>query len=623
MLRFGPFELDPESEELRRAGLVLRLPRQPLRILLVLVSRAGEVVSRDEIHAAIWGTETHVDFEHGINSAIRQIRYALGDHAVTPRYVRTLPRRGYSFVATVERIARPGDEPPAPAPAPEPAPVAVPSPAPAPPARVSRRFVAIAAIAVVVITAMAALIAQSQRFAETARSREVAVQPFRRLGPPIAGIDEGSFNEELQARLGKLPGAHVSLTARANVVIGGTIREDADGVRAIVSLTDATTQTQLWSETFQRPSSRKEGMAVEVAHRVTCEIARRFLPPPRHEPVLRTRAAPATLSLYRRARLLHGRSHAYDWMRTKELYEAALREEPRLAEAWSGLSEVWAGQALTIRAEKRDEAATHAFDCARRAIALQPDNPEAYMTLGRLAASHDYDLAAAEDALRRAVAADPTYVHARANLAMVLAMRAQSDEALREFRAAQQLDPRTYDLHINEPLLYLYARRHEDARTRYREYLAVFPESQPAALGVLSTYIAQRNWREAIATARTLPKCPAIEVPATEAGFMTLYRGFERAIHNGHARGAINDYFLAYYYAQLNDRERAYELLQRAVDTRIPMASYIMVDPRIDNLRGDPRFNAVLARMKLGRPPARVPSQTAHLETSPHPGPDH
>ncbi len=600
LLRFGPFELDPENEELRRGGLVVRLPRQPFRILHLLVSRAGEVVSRDEIHAAIWGTETYVDFEHGINSAIRQIRYALNDCAETPRYVRTLPRRGYSFVAAVERVAKGGEEavgggetvgggtPPG-------------QPARTPAFRT--RFVAIAGVVIIAMTAMAALIAQARRLAEADSPRGLAVQPFRRLGSPIAGIDERTFDEELRARLGTLPRAHVSLTARATVVIDGTIREGEDGVRVIVTLADAATQTQLWSETFQRPASRKEGMAVEVAHRVTCEIARRFLPPPRHEPPLRTSAAPAAISLYKRARLLHSRSHAYDWMRTKELYESTLREEPRLAEAWSGLSEVWAGQALTVQAAARDHAAARAVDCARRAIALQPDNAEAYTTLGRLAAHRDYDLAAAEDALRRAAAADPSFVYGRVQLALVLAMRAQHDESLREFTAAQQLDPRAFDLHLNEPLLYLYARRYEEARTRYREYLAVFPEAQTASWGVMATYIAQRNWREAIAVARTLPNCPAVDVPETQAGFMTLYRGLGVTVQTFRARGTITDYFLAFYYAQLGDRDDAFRLLNSAVDTRVPAAGYIMVDPRIDNLRGDPRFNAALARMKLGRPP--------------------
>jgi len=465
---------------------------------------------------------------------------------------------------------------------------------------------------------MAALIAESRRSAvgKQPSTHALAVLPFRRLGPAIAGIDERSFAEELRARIGTLPRAHVSLIetaegdrrqdlrARAAVVIDGTIRQEEDGIRVIVSVADAASQTLIWSETIQRPAGRKEGMAVEVAHRVTCEIARRFLPPPRHEPPLRTRASPSAVSLYKRARMLHSRSQAYDWMRTSELYEAALREEPRFAEAWSGLSDVWAGQMLG-RAAGRDHAAIRAADCARRAVALQPRNAEAHSTLGLLAAQRDYDLAAAEDALRRATTADPAYVDARVNLALVLMMRGQVEESLLELAAAQQLDPVMLDLSTIEPFLYLHARRYEDARARYREILAVHPQSQTAAWGLLFIYIAQEDWSEAISLARTLVPEPAENVPVTEAGFLKVYRGLDSSMQKGHGVGTFNAYFMAVYYAQLRDRDRAVASLAKAIDARVPAVSYIMVDPRLDNLRGDPRFSALVARMKLGRPPDR------------------
>lgn len=610
LLRFGPFELDPVNEELRRSGLIVRLPRQPLRILLLLVRRTGQVVSRDEIHAAIWGNETYVDFEHGINSAIRQIRFALGDHAESPRYVRTLPRRGYSFIGRVEHVARNHAAPLESVPE-----AAIPLPLPPPPPQRTRaaRIVAIAAATILATVVMVALIAQSRRPAVETRSSgsAVAVQPFRRLGPAIPGVDERSFTEELRARIGTLPHAHVSLieptaSTRADVVIDGTVRQAEDGIRVIVSATDAASQTQIWSETFHRPARRKEGMAVEVAHRVMCEIGRRFLPPPRREPLLRTGASQSAVALYKRARMLHSRSQAYDWMRTKELYEAAVREEPRFAEAWSGLGDVWVGQMLSGPKGERVHAAKRAADCARRAVALLPGNAEAHSTLGLIAAQHDYDLAAAEDALRRATAADPGYVDARANLAMVLTMRGQADESLREFAVAQQLDPVTLDLSPIEPLLYLHARRYEDARARYREILAVSPESGPAIWGLMYTYIAQKNWSEALALLAMLRGEPLKDVPATESGFLKEYRGLDGFMDHGRKQGRFNDYFLALYHAQLGDRDRAYELLDRAIEAHIPGVSYIMVDPRIDNLRGERRFNEVLARLKLGQPPERV-----------------
>jgi DNA-binding winged helix-turn-helix (wHTH) protein/tetratricopeptide (TPR) repeat protein len=605
LLRFGPFELDPAGEELRRSGVLVRLPPQPFLILLLLVQRAGAVVSRDELHAAIWGNETFVDYEHGINSAIRNIRFALGDHAETPRYIRTLPRRGYSFIATVERVARSGDSDG------EIEAVAPPPPPPSPPSsgmRIAPRMVAIAAATMVVITIVVALIAQSRHGDRRGgTSRSVAVLPFRRLGPPIAGVDERTFAEELRATIDKLPRARVSFVEdprRANVVINGTIRQSEDGIRVIVSVADAASRTQLWSETVQRPATREEGIAVEVAHQVTREMARRFLPPPRREPPLETNASAPAIALYRRARLLHSRSQAYDWMRTKELYEAALRAEPRFAEAWSGLSDVWAGQALNgpVGAEC-DRAAARAVDAAHRALALQPRNAEAQSTLGLLAAQRDYDLAAAEDAMRRAVASDPEYVDARFNLAVVLAMRGQPDESLREFAAAEQLDPVGLDLSPMEPFLYLNARRYEDARARYREILAVNPQSGVASWGLLHTSIAQKNWSDALALAAALRQEPVAGVPRTEAGFLKVYCGFESFLQEGRRQGRFSDYFLALYYSQISKRDRAFELLDQAVHDHVPVVSYIMVDPRLDNLRGDQRFRALLARIRLGRPP--------------------
>jgi DNA-binding winged helix-turn-helix (wHTH) protein/tetratricopeptide (TPR) repeat protein/TolB-like protein len=631
LLRFGPFELDPASEELRRSGLIVRLPRQPFRILLLLVQRAGEVVSREEIQAAIWGDETYVDFEHGINSAIRQIRFMLGDHAETPRYVRTLPRRGYSFIAPVERTARPGEIhiTSRAAPHPGPLPAVAMERAPAPPVRmrVAQRIAAIGAAALVAVTVMAALISESRRSddGKPSTGRTIAVLPFRRLGPPITGIDERSFPEELRATVGRLPRAYVSLIetaavnrpqdlrARADLVIDGTIRQSEDGIRVIVSVVDAASHTQIWSETFQRPARRKEGMAVEIAHRVMCEVARRFLPEPRHAPRLETKVSPAAIMLYQRARLLHSRSQAYDWMRTKELYAAAVREEPRFAEAWSGMSDVWGIQALYGPMEERDLAAKNAVDCARRAVALQPLNPEAHSTLGLMAAQREYDLAAAEDALRRATTADPSYVDGRVNLAMILAMRGQDEESLREFALAQQLDPITLDLSSIEPQLYLHARRYEDARARFREILAVHPEMNSAIWGLMYTYIAQKNWSEALALARTLPQAQPVSVVSTtaavtEAEFLKVYRSFDTTLENGRRGGKFNDYFLAVYYAQLGENDRAFQLLHKAMDAHLPAVSYIMVDPRIDNLRGDPRFSTLVERMKLGRRPERSPT---------------
>jgi len=598
LLRFGPFELDSETEQLRRSGIDVRLPRQPFRILLLLISRAGEVVSREEIHAAIWGDDTYVDFDHGINSAIRQIRSALCDNAELPRYIRTLPRRGYSFIAAVEQVDQVEEVPAIVEPIIEEAKPELSS--------VRRR----STVPIVIAALLAALLAASHRFIDDSPRpksiRAIAVEPFRRFGPALVGLDERTFAEELRATIARLPRAQISLVetgAKADYVINGTVRQTEDGARVIVSLVDAPSQTQIWSETFQRPAKRSDGMAVEVAHRVMREIAGRFLPAARHAPPLRTHASAQVIALYDRARLAHSRSQAFDWMRTKALYEAVLHQDPRFAEAWSGLSDVWVGQALEGPIADCDRAAAEAKACARRALALQPENAEAHSALALLASQRDYDLATAEDELRRATSGDPQYVDARINLAMVLAMRGQSDDSLREFAVAQELYPAGLDLSRFEPLLYLYARRYEDAAARYRDILAVSPDSVPAAWGLMFTHCLQKNWSDALALAAAIQPDSVKAVPPTEEGFLSVFRSFEPYLLERRRQEKINDYFLAFFYAQSRNRDKSFEFLNRAIDLHTPAVSYIMVDPRLDNLRSDPRFQSALARINIGRPP--------------------
>jgi DNA-binding winged helix-turn-helix (wHTH) protein/TolB-like protein len=102
--RFGSFEFDASSGDLRRDGLLIRLQAQPAKVLAHLVQRAGQIVAREDLHSAIWGEETFVDFERGLNVCIAQIRSALGDESTSPRFIRTVPRRGYQFIYPVERI---------------------------------------------------------------------------------------------------------------------------------------------------------------------------------------------------------------------------------------------------------------------------------------------------------------------------------------------------------------------------------------------------------------------------------------------------------------------------------------------------------------------------------------
>jgi DNA-binding winged helix-turn-helix (wHTH) protein/tetratricopeptide (TPR) repeat protein len=575
-LRFGPFSLDPVREELRRGDVRLHLPRQPFRILHLLASRPGEVVTREEIQQAIWGTETWVDFEQGINSAIRQIRFILGDNSEAPHYVRTLPRRGYTFVAPVER----GAETRA---------------LPVQRARTRpRRWMTVAAAMVI------ALATGTRSSTHTEQRHLIAIAPFRVLAgtPPI---EARAFAEELRAAIGTLPSNRIALVAGsgADVVVEGTIERAPNGVRVIVSAIDAASRTQLWSDTYERPLSRLDSVPFETANRVMAALARLFLPPPRNDPPVTSRVSAHALELYRQARLERLRSVPDRQMnRAALLYQAALREEPRFAEAWSGLADTWGERVLMTSGPQQAELARKARDAARRALALQPHNAEAENTLGVLALQYDFDLALAEEILRGATRDDPLYAHPHFNLAVTLGARGAADESLREYAVARQLDPAQFSVTNMQGQLALFAHRYDDAAARYREVLALYPQWSVARWGMVTALAMQRRWAEAIDAARLLD--PSIPRPAVAdaAAYRDVCRRLRPLFDELHAYGSMNDYWMAIYAMQCDDNEAALAWLDRALANRVPSVAYLLIDPRFERLRRDPRYAALAARLR-------------------------
>src|SRR5258706_8933983 len=107
ILRFDSFELDLQASELRKRGVKLRLQGQPLELLGILLQSAGNLVTREELRTQLWQADTFVDFDHSLHNAVARLREVLGDSAETPRYIETLPRRGYRFIAPVEEVQAP------------------------------------------------------------------------------------------------------------------------------------------------------------------------------------------------------------------------------------------------------------------------------------------------------------------------------------------------------------------------------------------------------------------------------------------------------------------------------------------------------------------------------------
>jgi len=422
VFRFGLFELELHAGELRRGGVLVHLSDQPFRLLSLLASRAGEIVGRDEIRERLWGPEVHVEFDQGINTLVREVRRALHDDAASPRFIATVPRRGYRFVAPVERIApatgvaasRPvategaDDEPP-------------------PDAGNSRgrrpRLVGLlsilAAVAVCVATPVAREVSRPPR---DSTPIPLAVLPFESLA---AEGDRDRFgaglSEELIARLGRRFRGRLQVIAPTTVptrgypatdprtlgrdlgaeyLLTGTIRSNGRQLRVSARLVETDDGTVRWAAVYQREPTAVLDVQRRLATSIAEALAVQILPPPAWSP--RGAASAEAFAAYLRGQSLlkRARELGRGGERALPAFEHAVELDPGFAAAWIGLARatLWNG-----RSARRSRARRY----LSRGLALDDELAEGHLLRGELALFDERDFDQALRSYRRALEIDP------------------------------------------------------------------------------------------------------------------------------------------------------------------------------------------------------------------------
>jgi TolB-like protein/DNA-binding winged helix-turn-helix (wHTH) protein len=300
LYRFGPFELRVGTHELSKSGIKLKLRPQPFRVLELLLERRGDVVSREELRELLWKSETFVDFEQGLNTAVKELRASLSDSADAPRYVETLPRIGYRIIVPVEALpAREPDRPPTEplATSAEVARTAIPAEAPIPHLRQSRFWLPVVGVAVVLLLFGVSYWTWTHKRAAAAQSRGrvmLAVLPFENLtGDANQEYFSDGLTEEMISQLSPLNPQHMGVVARTSVmhykhtqtplnqigqelgvqyVLEGSVRRDADTVRVSAQLIQVKDQTHLWSRQYDRQLSGLLAVQQEIAQEIADEI---------------------------------------------------------------------------------------------------------------------------------------------------------------------------------------------------------------------------------------------------------------------------------------------------------------------------------------------------------------
>lgn len=612
-IHFGVFELDTVAEALYHRGRPVPIQEMPLKVLGVLLERPGELVPREELFERLWPDDELGILDDNLNVAISKLRHALRDTAHHPRYVETVPRKGYRFVA----------------------PVSVP-PADGRPAgsrsrsRPGRRPMLLAA-ALLLGAALAAagyFLAgegtQSPAIAEDVPPA-IAVLPFENLSDdPGQRYFSNGLTGELIDRLARSKGLRVvsrtssfafrdrGVDAReigrrlgAGALVEGSVRRDGERLRISAQLVDAETGYHLWSESYNRRLEDVLAVQQEIALAIAETLKGRLLGPGE------ARAPePDAIDPEAYDHFLRGRHH---WHRRTEAglrqsathFERALDLTPDYAPAWVGLADAYAVLGFYDYLPP-DVAFPRAREAAEQALALDAGNASAWATLGYVALYFDWDLEAGETAFRHAIDRDPTDSKAHQWYANLLTAAGRFDEAEREMRRATELDPLSLIANAALGWVRYYAGRYEAALEQLRLTRELDPDFELAYLW--SGWALEELGRHDEALA--MLEEAAARSGGTGISIASLARLRALRGETQTARTLLKDlgtgdeyvpaYEMGKAYLALDDRPKALDWLEQALEERSHSMVFIRVDPQLDALRDHPRFQRLAARVQPG-----------------------
>jgi TolB-like protein/DNA-binding winged helix-turn-helix (wHTH) protein/Tfp pilus assembly protein PilF len=631
LLRFGVFEADLQTRELRKQGMQIKLQEQPFQILSFLLEHPGEVVTREQLRQKLWPADTFVDVDNSVNAAINRLREALGDSAESPRFVETLPRRGYRFVApvtavsTAERVV-----------ASEHASPAFPGIAYAASnvkARSSWRKTRIALGLVVVLVGASVWAWQKWQGPSSVHITSVAVLPLTNLsGDPSQDYFADGMTDELTTDLAKIGslrvisetsamryrGAHKTLQQIAqelsvDAIIEGSVAHSGDQVRIAAQLIDGKTDRHLWAESYSRSGGNALGLQRDVARAIANRIRLKLTP----AEASRLEALPThdqqAFDAYLRAKYHINSAQAVEADAKAAIAEAeqAVTLDPDFAEAYVVIAQGcyskifdWAG------GKEHDE---KAFVALGRAIALNPALAEAYAARGRLYYTrlHNFDVVSAVADYRRAISLNPNLAEAHHNLGAELTHVGLHDQAIEEFRTTLRLDPQNEGAKYRLGRALWQSQRFTEALQNYDRYNVVSFEK---ALTLAYLGRRQQAWETIEGVAQQIAgtrrggfRGDPEDVAAVRAFLYATEATPQKAAHEiqiAARLGRDNDHFhhaafiLSAACAEMGKPDEAVAWLRRAAETGMPNYPLFRDNPSISKLHGNPEYEQFMAQLK-------------------------
>ena len=608
-LKFDDVELDLGSYQLRRNGSVIKLERIPMELLILLASRNGQLVSREEIIEKLWGKDVFVDSEHGVNTAIRKIRNALQDDPEKPRFIETVVGKGYRFVAPLVTV-------------PEEALPAVP---------IGRRFrskqfIVVGTCLMAVVTAAYFGLRYFWPAGISHGGRTMlAVLPFENLtGDPDQDYFSDGLTEEMITQLGRLDPRQLGVIARTsamsykhsskavdqigrelgvNYILEGSARREGGRVRITAQLIQVRDQSHVWAAEYDREMQSVLQLQSEVADAIGNEVRLKLAPEQRVQAGNPRAVNPEAYEAY-----LKGRYFIEKWTEEgtrvgREYFEQAIQKDPNYALAYAGLADsyVWGRAGLPP-----EEALRRARAAATNALELDNTLGEPHAALGQIKFVNDWDWAAAEVEFKRAIELNPNDTNALHMYSHYLLSMGRMQESLEVSKRALEHDPVSPTMQLHMGFHYLTARQYDLAIPQYLKVLQADP-GLPAAHNDLAVAYRQKGlFDQSVAEylqVETLLGMTPDQIAELKAAYAKSgMRGFwltvlEFAEASGESK--ISPYQIASYCAILNKKDESFEWLEKAYNAHDAGLVAIKSDSDFDNLHSDARFADLLHRLKL------------------------
>jgi TolB-like protein/Tfp pilus assembly protein PilF len=558
-LRFGVFEVDLQAGELRRSGVRVRVQDQPFQVLAALLEHPGQLITREELRQRIWPADTYVDFERGLNKAVNRLREALGDPADCPKFIETLPRRGYRIIAPVERR--------------------------------------INSIAILPLENLSG--DPAREYWADGLTDELITHVAK-----IVDLRVISRTSAMRFKHSPKSPAEIGRELAVDALVEGSVVLSDSRVRIRVQLVDLSCDRHLWADSYERELGDIVTLQVEIAQAIARQIRARLTTKEKAR-VAKT-VNPEAYDAYLRGRFFWARRTEEGMEKSFGCFMEAIRLDPTYAAAHAGLADSYLMLGIFGMRSPHDSC-PKARAAAERALQLDDTIAEAHTSLAAVRNLYEWNWPGSEQEFRRALELNPNYAVAHQWYATLLSCLGRHEEALREALCARELDPLSLVINAFVGFIHMRARRYDQAVAACTRAVDLDP-SNPFGHWILARSLdAADQIREALAQSEEAVRLSANRCP------YTAHLGYEYArAGDSHRASAVlhelrersrTEYVSPYYFALihigLNQSDLAFEWLEKAYGERTARLTGELFERLFDPFRSDPRFQDLVRRIGL------------------------